>query len=164
MRIRVMGLFACALMAAGLLVAPNANAANDTKVDLLHDCGPNSPEGPCDFANRDMAGPEVGFVNYNQNGQGDLLVVSAIKKAEPNRVFDFILYCGPTHANAINIAHFEPAAVTTNVVGNGNTGAILVTADELLTACGPGAHTGHVDLDTTNGDATLAATPINFTA
>lgn len=144
------------------MVGGQAGAA-DTKVDLLHDCGPNSGQGPCAGGNRDMLGPEVGFVNYNQNGQGDLIIVSATKKSEPDRTFDFLLWCGPTHNTAGNLAKFVDDAMTTNVVGNGNTGAILVTAAELLAACGPGAHTGHVDLDSDNLDTTLTGTPINFT-
>ena len=158
---RIFVSLAVSVIVGGFVAAAPAGANGATKVDLLHDCGPNSVEGPCAGGNRNMAGPEVGFVNYNQNGQGDLIIVSATKKSEPNRTFSFTLYCGPTHDTAGNIAHHEADAMTTNVVGNGNTGAIKIPMEQLLARCGPGAHTGHVDLDS-GFDTTLAATPINF--
>ena len=151
-------------LAVGAMISGPVQAGNDTKVDLIHDCGPTSGQGPCN-GNRDMAGPVRGFVNYNQNGQGDLLIVNAIKKADPNTTLDFRLYCGPTHNTAGNNPWFEMAAVTTNNVGNGNTGAVHVPA-EALVVCGPGTHTGHVDLDTPGlgfGGTTMAGTPIVFT-
>ena len=172
MRTRIVGFVALALLLGSAALAGPANANNDTKVVLQYDCGPKSPEGPCaTAANRNTAGPEVGFVNYNQNGNGDLIIVVAIKRADPNTTYDFSFYCGNTHNTAGNRAKHVTAAVTTNGVGNGNTGAIKVTAEELAAECSifnPTPGQGHVDMDAPMAappvaETTLAATPIRYT-
>ena len=155
MRTRVAATILLGVLVSGVMAAAPASAGKETKIDLLYDCGPKTTTCP---AARDMLGPEVGFVNYNQNGQGDLIIVVAIKRADPDHTYNFSFYCGPTHATAGPRPYFELAAATTNTVGNGNTGAIKIDA-ALLTMCGTSGE-GHVDMDSPT--TTLAATPVHY--
>lgn len=123
-------------------------------IDLAYDNGPKFPGA------RDMIGPRVGWVIAKQLRNGDLEVNVEVRRADANSSYNVIVYCGPTHANAIAVLAFG-SPVTTNASGAGS-GSVLISAASIAAACGSGSHTGHVDLD--SATTTRAATPLNFSS
>ena len=147
------------LFATVLAVFPkSAEATANTKVDLIQDCSTGCVE-PID-----MAGPAgFGFINFNQNSNGDLRVVISLKNAEPNTTYSGVfLVCGPTHASACGFV--DVGDVTTNGQGNGN--ATMILSVEMLQASpfGSGARTDHFDLigSSTATGGVYAASGINY--
>jgi hypothetical protein len=120
-------------------------------VALQQDCG-----SPC-VELVDSTGPTgYGFVNYNKNAAGDLRVVVSLKNAAPNTTCHIFLVCGPTHATACGFV--DIGTLTTNGQGNGNSGAIILTAPPFV-----GSPDDHIDLLKDVGDLTAGfyiATPI----
>lgn len=114
-------------------------ATANTKLDLVQDCSTGCAEP------LDMDGPTgFGFINFNQNADGDLRVVVSLKNAEPNTEYTgAFLVCGPTHATACGFINI--GSVTTNGQGNGNA-HLSVPVATLQAAFGSGAKTDHFDL------------------
>lgn len=133
-------------LVAAVGIALPASAAPNTKLDLVQDCSSTCPEAI------DMAGPTgFGFVNYNQDDQGNLRVVASLKNAQPNMTYHIFLACGPTHATACGF--MDIGMVTTNGQGNGNSGAVMVPLATLqATPFGSGARTDHIDILAGVGD------------
>ncbi|HZM64234.1 MAG TPA: hypothetical protein VFB59_03815 [Candidatus Saccharimonadales bacterium] len=127
-------------LVAAVGIALPASAAPNTKLDLVQDCSTGCSEAV------DMAGPTgFGFINYNQDDEGNLRVVASLKNAEPNTTYQIFLVCGPTHAAACGF--IEIGTLTTNGQGNGNSGAVMVPLATLQSApFGAGARTDHIDL------------------
>lgn len=163
------------VLAALTLVVSGAvpgHATPNTKLLIIQDsagCG-GVGQPVCGAADSDMAGPSgtgnrgFGFVNYNQNAEGELRVVVALKNATPNTTYEIFLVCGPTHATACGFITI--GFLTTNGQGNGNSGAIHVPVTTLQAPpFGSGARTDHVDLLASVGDLSAgfyAATPVSY--
>ena len=142
------------------IASTSAQATPNTMSEFVLDC-----ETTCPIAEQDMAGPiGFGFVNHNQNENGDLRVVVALKNATPNTTYTIYLVCGPTHHTAC--AHTSIGTLTTNVHGNADSGAMPVPVATLQAfPYGPGARTDHVDVMRGLGDLTAglyAAAGINY--
>jgi hypothetical protein len=128
-----------ALLAAAAMASVAAGSAND-KVALQQDCG-----SPC-VEPVDSTGPTgFGFVNYNKDAAGALRVVVSLKNAEPNTTYHIFFVCGPTHATACGFE--DIGTLTTNGQGNGNSGAIIVSAPPFV-----GGPDDHIDLLKAAGD------------
>lgn len=127
-------------------IALPVSATPNTKLDVVQDCSSTCPEA------LDMAGPTgFGFVNYNQDEEGNLRVVASLKNAQPNTTYHIFLTCGSTHATACGF--LDIGTLTTNDQGNGNSGAVMVTVATLQAApFGSGARTDHIDMLAGNGD------------
>ena len=152
----VLGLAALAVIS----IQSTAGAASpNTKLDMLQDVADGSGDA------RDVVGPAgFGHINYNQLPSGDLRIEAALKGAAPDTTYTLIIYCGPTHINAINSIHV--GAVTTNGQGNANTGAIHIPAASLAGAtgaCASGATTGHLDFDNNTTSGTYTSPPGSIT-
>jgi len=134
-------LFALVLVAVVAVFPRSASAAANTKVDLVQDVA-SGPVGVLD-----MDGPTgFGFINFNQNANGDLHITVSLKNAEPNTEYSGVfLVCGPTHASACG--YVDVGDLTTNGQGNGNATMILSAAD-----LGSGSYTDHFDLMKDVGD------------
>lgn len=118
-----------------VLMIPIVMATPNTKLSLVND----SADGV-----NDMVGPESGFVNYNQNNAGDLRTVVKMEGGEPLTTYTIYLVCGPTHAAACGFISI--GTLTTDVNGNGNSGAIRTPVATLQSApFGSGARTDHID-------------------
>lgn len=129
------------LVAAAMAVSAQAALATpNTKVNLVQDCSTGCAEAV------DMEGPTgFGFVNFNQNADGDLRVTVSLKNAEPNTTYSGVfLVCGPSHASACG--YVDVGDLTTNGQGNGNATMILAVEDLQDSPFGPGARTDHFDL------------------
>ena len=145
MSFMLVAVFAISLGAAPVLAAPN------TKVDLVED----SADGAID-----MLGPVVGFVNTNQNDDGDLRVVVKLKDATPLTTYTIYLTGGPTHDTATGFIVI--GTLTTDEDGNGNSGAIWTDAATMATATfGNGPH--HVDMLGGGDGKSFTASPILYT-
>lgn len=157
-----------ALIAAVLMIASVASATPNTKLNMIQDsagCG-GAGQPACGAADSDMAGPTgFGFVNFNQDDEGNLRVVVSLKDATPNTTYEIFLVCGPTHALACGFITI--GFLTTNVQGNGNSGAIIVDVTTLQAApFGSGARTDHIDLLQGVGDLSAGfyvVTPVAYT-
>lgn len=146
-------------VAAFVAASPKAaSAAANTKVDLVQDCSTGCAE------TLDMAGPTgFGFINFNQNANGDLRMTVSVKNAEPNTEYSGVfLVCGPTHASACGFV--DVGNLTTNGQGNGNA-TLILSASDLQAEFGSGARTDHFDLLKAVGDTSAgvyAASGINY--
>jgi hypothetical protein len=131
--------FVVSMLTVAALAMP-ASATPNTKLDLVQDCSTNCPEPV------DMQGPTgFGFINYNQDSEGNLRAVTSLKNADPNTTYHIFLVCGPTHATACGF--IDIGTLTTDDQGNGNSGAIVIPVGTLQTApFGSGARTDHIDL------------------
>lgn len=139
-----------------VFVSPRSvGATANTKVDLFQDRSAGGAEAI------DMDGPTgFGFVNFNQNEDGDLRLVVSLKNAEPNTTYEgMFLVCGPTHATACGF--IDIGEITTN--GQGNATETLWLEVETLQASpfGSGARTDHFDLIGPLGDV-YAASGIDY--
>lgn len=149
--------FSISLLGLGLAVPVGATA--NTKLDLIQDCSVGCPEAP------DMTGPTgFGFVNYNQNADGDLRIVASLKGAEPNTTYSVILANGSSHATTTGYA--VVGTVTTNGQGNGTSNIVVLHAMLLSAPFGVGNQTNHIDLrmdvnDTSTGLYTV--TGVDYT-
>lgn len=132
----------------------SGSSAATTSVDLVYDSGPKFPSA------RDMVGPRIGWVISKQLFNGSLEVNVEVRRADANATYFVTIYCGPTHATAGNVID-SGDTVTTNASGAASYSTTIPLA-QLTAACGPGSHTGHIDLDSTT--TTLAATPLEFTS
>lgn len=146
-------------ISAFVVVQPQeALATANTKVNLVQDCSTGCTEAI------DMAGPTgFGFINFNQNNNGDLRVVISLKNAEPNTTYSGVfLVCGPTHATACGFV--DVGDLTTNGQGNGNATMILPVADLQASPFGSGARTDHFDLiaGSPSTGGVYAASGINY--
>lgn len=155
---RISMLFALFVAAVFIFAPGPVSAAANTKVDLMQDCSTGCSEAV------DMAGPTgFGFINFNQNANGDLRLTVSLKNAEPNTDYSGVfLVCGPTHATACGFV--DVGNLTTNAQGNGNATMILPAAD-LQEDFGSGAKTDHFDLLKGVGDQSAgvyAASGINY--
>ena len=121
------------------LAIPSVGATPNTKLDLMQDCSTGCSQPT------DMNGPTgFGFVNYNQDNNGDLRIVASLKGAEPNATYSVILANGPTHATTTGFA--VVGTVTTNVQGNGTSNIKVSHATLMSTPFGVGDQKNHVDL------------------
>ncbi len=76
---------------------------------------------------------------------GALRVVVSLKDAQPNTTYQIFFTCGPIHALACG--YITIGTLTTNGVGNGNTGAFIVPLSTLQAGpFGAGSRTDHIDL------------------
>lgn len=137
----------------------SVEASANTKVDLVQDCSTGCSETV------DMAGPTgFGFINYNQNANGDLRLVVSVKNAEPNTEYSGVfLVCGPTHSSACGFV--DAGDLVTNGQGNGNATMILSVESLQASPFGPGSRTDHFDLLKGVGDVSAGvytATGINY--
>lgn len=133
-------------------------AAANTKLDLIQDVASGG------VGVLDMDGPTgFGFLNYNQNANGDLHMIVSLKDAEPNTTYSGVfLVCGPDHASACDFV--DVGDLTTNNQGNGNATMIL-SASDLYDQFGSGARTDHFDLLKGVGDQSAgvyAASGLNY--
>jgi hypothetical protein len=153
-------IFFSIVFGAVLAVFPSsAEASANTKVDLVQDCSTGCSEAV------DMAGPTgFGFINFNQNANGDLRLVVSVKNAEPNTEYSgAFLVCGPTHSTACGFV--DVGDLVTNEQGNGNATMILSAESLQSSPFGPGSRTDHFDLLKGVGDTSAgvyAATGINY--
>jgi hypothetical protein len=127
------------LVCAAMMMSTRSASAANTKVDLIQDVAPGG------VGAIDMAGDTgFGFINFNQNANGDLRVTISLKNASPNTEYNGVfLVCGPTHATACGFV--DVGDMTTNNQGNANATMMLSTSflnDEF----GSGAKTDHFDL------------------
>ncbi len=121
------------------LAIPVVGATPNTKLDLVQDCSTGCSEPT------DMNGSTgFGFVNYNQDNNGDLRIVASLKGAEPNATYTVILANGSTHATTTGFA--VVGTVTTNVQGNGTSNITVSHATLLGAPFGVGDQKNHVDL------------------
>ncbi len=138
----------------GLGLAVPVGATANTKLDLIQDCSIGCPEAP------DMTGPTgFGFVNYNQDANGDLRVVVSVKGAAPNATYAVILGNGSTHATTTGSAIV--GTVTTNGQGNGTSNSQVPHATLLSAPFGVGDQMNHIDVrkalnDTSTGLYTVS--------
>lgn len=152
-------LITAALAISVLGIALPAGATANTKLDLIQDCSTGCPQAP------DMMGPTgFGFVNYNQDANGDLRVVASLKDAEPNATYVVLLANGSTHASTTGFANI--GTVTTNGQGNGTSNIHVPHATLLAAPFGVGNQTNHIDLrkdvnDTSTGLYTVSG--VNYT-
>lgn len=152
-------ILASLLVAAALTVYPkSAMATANTKLDLIQDVAAG-PSGVLD-----MEGPTgYGFVNFNQNDQGDLRLTISLKNAEPNTEYSGVFtVCGPDHSSACG--YIDVGDLTTNNQGNGNA-TIIVPVETLQDNFGSGAKTDHFDLLKDVGDLSAGvytATGLNY--
>jgi hypothetical protein len=123
--------------------------------DLVYDNGPKFPGA------RDMVGPRIGWVISKQLNNGSLEVNVEVRRADASTTYFVTIYCGPTHDLAGNVIA-SGASVMTNASGAASY-STTIPLMTLTAACGPGSHTGHIDLDSAL-PSTLASTPINFTS
>ncbi len=143
----------------GVGLAVPVGATPNMKLDLIQDCSVGCLEAP------DMTGPAgFGFVNYNQNVQGDLRVVVSVKGAAPNTTYSVILANGSTHATSTGSAVI--GTVTTNGQGNGTSNSEVTHATLLTAPFGAGSQTNHIDVrkdinDTSTGLYTV--TGVDYT-
>ena len=147
-------IIALAAVALGLPLTSLA-AADTSKVDLIMDRSAGGVEAI------DFDGPTgYGFVNYNQDANGNMTVVVSLKNAEPDTTYEGVFWvCGPTHATACGFV--DVGEISTNARGNGN--AVLHLAVETLQSSpfGSGSRTDHFDILGPEGDV-YAATGINY--
>lgn len=146
---------AAAVVAAGAM-AFEATADGDFSDRLLYDCGPLGT--PLCGDDRDMAGFDAGWATSHQRRNGDLVVSVAVRRGDPNTEYSVVLWCGPTHAASGPFV--VGSGVTTGSTGRANV-TFVATAAQLASACGPGSHTSHVDLDS-ELPSTLTATGITW--
>ena len=151
---RVLALMAT-LVAVGAM-ATGASADGSFSDRLLYDCGPLST--PLCGGDRDMVGFDAGWVTSYQRQNGNLQVNIAVRGGDPNTEYSIVLWCGPTHATAGSSV--AGSVVTTGPTGRANV-SFIATAAQLLSACGAGSHTSHVDLDS-EIPSTLAASGISW--
>jgi hypothetical protein len=149
---RLTVVLAMLVLAVGAL---SSGSAAVVAVDLAYDNHPKFPGA------RDMAGPRIGWVISKQLNNGSLEVNVEVRRADASTTYFVTIYCGPTHDNAQAVIA-SGAAVMTNASGAASYSTTIPLAT-LTAACGAGSHTGHIDLDGTNG-ATLAATPLEFSS
>ncbi len=157
---RIVLVLALVITLVGLSAPTPVSATPNTKVDMFQDCSSGCPEPV------DMAGPTgFGFVNFNQDNSGVLRVVVSLKNAQPNTTYQIWLVCGPTHAAACGFTTI--GTLTTNGVGNGNAGAIIVPLSTLQASpYGAGSRTDHIDLGAGVGNLSAgfyAVGGINYT-
>ncbi len=122
-------------------VAPRAALATaNTKVALVQDVASGG------VGTADMLGPTgYGFLNFNQNANGDLRLVVSLKNADPNTEYKGVfLVCGPTHASACS--YIDVGDLTTNGQGNGNATMWVPVATLQASPFGSGSRTDHFDL------------------
>jgi hypothetical protein len=113
----------------------------------------------------DVTGEQTGWVVVKQLRNGDLELNVEVRRADANTTYQFELWCGPSHATAGNSPR-QQVGGTTNSAGSASF-HVSVPA-WALAVCGPGAHTGHIDLSAVpsiEGHAPeLVASPINFSS
>jgi hypothetical protein len=153
----IIAVLAVSVMSLGF--ATTAGATANTKLDLLQDCSTGCPQPP------DMVGPAgFGFVNYNQDANGDLRIVASLKGAEPNTTYVVILANGPTHATTTGFA--KVGTVATNGQGNGTVNISVSHATLMSAPFGAGNQTNHIDLRKDVNDTSTGlydATGVNYT-
>lgn len=132
-------LFGLVLVAVVAVFPRSASASASTKVDLVQDVASGG------VGVLDMDGlTGFGFINFNQDANGDLRLTVSLKNADPDTEYNGVfLVCGPTHASACG--YVDVGDITTNNQGNGNATMIL-SASYLNDTFGPGARTDHFDL------------------
>ena len=136
-----------------IIVPTTVLAAPNSKVDLVMDVGEVGDA-------YDMEGPVVGFVNTNQDEDGNLRVVIKVKDATPLTTYTIYLVGGPTHDTATGFTVI--GNLTTNVVGNGNSGEIWVDAATMAASpYGDGPH--HIDINDGGDGKWFVAGPIPYT-
>ena len=152
--------FSISLLLVAVSLLPGSVAASAaTKVDLVQDVASGG------VGTLDMLGPTgYGFVNFNQDANGDLRLTVSLKNAEPNTNYHGVfLVCGPTHASACGF--LDVGELTTNGQGNGNATLKLPVAVLQASPFGPGSRTDHFDLLKGVGDGSAgvyAASGINY--
>jgi hypothetical protein len=145
----------------------SAGAGADSTLNLVYDCGPLTGEScfPEVGGQRDMLGPSAGWVTARQRSNGDLQINVQVRGGDASANYQVLVYCGPAHLNADGLALIS--SLSTDAAGRGGNTNLVVPAANIAAACGPGSHTGHIDLNTFGefGDlvSTLAASPLNFT-
>jgi hypothetical protein len=144
---------AICLILVGMMAVP-AMAAKNINLNVFQDVSDGGVEL------RDTIGTgSFGFANTNQNANGDLRVVGALKGAAPNTMYYVIIWAGPDHDGAITAMY--SGNVTTNVQGNANTGAISIPAASLYGGSGY-TGVGHIDFDNASTTGTYVATGISY--
>lgn len=133
-----------------LLIPSVALAAPNSKVDLIED----TADGVLD-----MDGPVVGFVNTNQDEDGNLRVVIKVKGATPLTTYTIYLTGNATHDTATG--YIDIGTLTTNENGIGNSGEIIIDA---ATAQAPplGAGPHHLDIGDAGDGKWFTSTPIPY--
>jgi hypothetical protein len=138
---------------ATMLVPSVVLAAPNSKVDLVMDVGEAGDA-------YDMEGPVVGFVNTNQDDEGNLRVVIKVKDATPLTTYTVWLVGGATHDSATGFTVI--GYLTTNEIGTANSGEIWVDAATMAEApFGSGPH--HIDIDEGGDDKWFVSSPIPYT-
>jgi len=134
---------AVALLAAALMRStPPVFATPNTKLDMFQDVAPGGTT-----ADADMVGPSgFGFVNYNQDEDGNLRITVVLKYAEPDTEYTIYLVSGATHDTVAGF--FVIGTFTTNVKGMGAISGIIVSVGTLQSALGfgSGTYTCHLDV------------------
>ena len=140
-------LFVLLLLVAGAFFPQRVSAAAATKVDLIQDVASGG------VGVVDMDGPTgFGFVNFNQDANGDLRLTVSIKNAEPDTTYaGAFLVCGPTHA--LGCGWIDVGDLTTNGQGNGNATMVLSVETLQDSPFGSGSRTDHFDLMKDTGDS-----------
>ena len=158
---RIAALAACVCIAAlSIAVGGTGTAAASTNVrPLVKDCDATNRPAGCD-----MEGPVVGTVRYQQNEQGDLLLLVVVRRGDPNTAYNIILAPGPNHDDSSYETTGIIGTLTTNGRGSGHTEWLVVPASLLQDQArfGPLAHTDHLDLFEVSGLTVLTAGRIDF--
>ena len=150
-----------AVVALQMVSTTSGFAKEKTKIELVNDCGGFGPGGACD-----NTGVAAGFVRFEQDDTGGLIINVTLRGGRPDTTYVIGLNCGPTIALACGFVLI--GTLTTNAAGNARSGDLLVPVTTLQAApFGSGPRWDEITMVTKVGDLSAGGfdqiTPFTYT-